>query len=121
MSLTANRRFDIQNDKRWYAKVFLNLNIVIKKFTLLLEIKSLLAWILSEIYYICSTQDEDITQSMIKVDNPEATTLYNSTQLQMDFRKCNGNLYKSCILGLMSFNLTKQIQQCTDGMFIETL
>ncbi|XP_071143514.1 uncharacterized protein [Mytilus edulis] len=67
-------------------------------------------------YCIALYNDEDITKSMIKVDNPEATTLYNSTQLQMDLRECNGNLYKSCILGLMSFNLTKQIQQCTDGM-----
>lgn len=65
-------------------------------------------------YCIALYNDKDITKWMKKVDNREATTY--STKLPMVLRECNGNLYKSWILGLKSFKLTKKIQQCTNGI-----
>ncbi|XP_076084887.1 uncharacterized protein LOC143055609 [Mytilus galloprovincialis] len=78
------------------------------------EMNVLIQRIYPQPYCTAFYNDEDITKSMRKVDIREATTY--STLMQMDLRECNGSLNISCILGSMSFNLTKRIQQCSDGV-----
>lgn len=60
-------------------------------------------------------QDEDISKLMNKQDRLE--TLMYSTSMQMNLTECSGNLNMSCMIGSMSFNRSKNIQQCCKGYF----